>query len=67
MAQLIDKKTGERERGLRILAKSLFRQLRDQGYQPKEILSLSTELIGLLTAELRPENDAQDLTDQAEK
>jgi hypothetical protein len=52
MAQLIDKKTGERDRALRILAKSLFRQLRDQGYQPKEILSLSTELIGLLTADL---------------
>ena len=37
----------------RILAKSLFKELRGNGYSPNQILSLSTELIELVTQDLR--------------
>jgi hypothetical protein len=37
----------------RILAKSLFKELRGNGYSPNQILSLSTELIDLVTRDLR--------------
>ncbi|HET6440090.1 MAG TPA: hypothetical protein VFG59_18650 [Anaeromyxobacter sp.] len=37
----------------RILAKSLFKELRGNGYSPNQILSLSTELIDLVTKDLR--------------
>jgi hypothetical protein len=40
-------------KGTQILAKSLFKELRGSGYTPNQILSLSTELIGLVTADLR--------------
>lgn len=41
-----------RERGVPILAKSLFRELTANGYEPQEIVSLAAELIGEVTAEL---------------
>ena len=40
-------------KGTQILAKSLFKELRGSGYTPNQILSLSTELIDLVTADLR--------------
>jgi hypothetical protein len=45
-------------KGTQILAKSLFKELRGSGYTANQILSLSTELIGLVTADLRSEHDA---------
>jgi hypothetical protein len=41
----------------RILAKSLYRELRGNGYTPKQILSLSTELIDLVTQDLKANPD----------
>lgn len=43
-------------KGTKILAKSLFRELRDNGYSTKQILSLSTELIDLVTQDLKAES-----------
>lgn len=40
-------------KGTKILAKSLFKELRGNGYSPKQILSLSTELIELVTQDLK--------------
>jgi len=40
-------------KGTKILAKSLFKELRGNGYSTKQILSLSTELIDLVTQDLR--------------
>ena len=40
-------------KGTKILAKSLFKELRANGYSPNQILSLSTELIDLVTQDLR--------------
>lgn len=39
-----------------ILAKSLFKELRANGYSPNQILGLTTELIDLVTQDIR---DAQ--------
>jgi hypothetical protein len=59
MALLVDRQAlaapqVEREKALKILAKSIFRELRTNGYQPREILALSTELLGLVSTEIRP-------------
>jgi len=47
----------ERNRGIRILAKSIYKELTAQGYDSKQIVSLATELISEVTADLqtRPE------------
>ena len=42
-------------RAVSILARSLFRQMRDQGYTPEQIIALSSELIELVSADLRQE------------
>ena len=44
----------DQARAVRILAKSLFRQLKESGYENRDILSLSTELVGLITTDLKP-------------
>ena len=41
------------DKSVKILAKSLFRELRTNGYDDRQIVALSTELIGLLTLEIR--------------
>jgi len=45
-------------KGTQILAKSLFKELRGSGYTPNQILSLSTELIDLVTQDLRDASQA---------
>jgi hypothetical protein len=45
-------------KGTQILAKSLFKELRGSGYTPNQILSLSTELIDLVTQDLKSGHDA---------
>jgi hypothetical protein len=47
-------------KGTKILAKSLFKELRGNGYSPNQILSLSTELIELITQDLKGEAPAED-------
>ena len=39
-------------RGLKIIAKSIYKELRTQGYDAKQVVGLATELISLVTAEL---------------
>jgi hypothetical protein len=45
-------------KGTQILAKSLFKELRGSGYTPNQILSLSTELIDLVTQDLKSAHEA---------
>jgi hypothetical protein len=45
-------------KGTKILAKSLFKELRGSGYSTNQILSLSTELIDLVTQDLKGEAPA---------
>lgn len=42
------------DKAVRILAKSLFRQLKNGGYQHRDILTLSAELVSLITTDMRP-------------
>ncbi|HEY5284228.1 MAG TPA: hypothetical protein VIM14_15665 [Polyangia bacterium] len=41
-----------RERALRILSKSLYRDLRQNGYEPKQIVALASELIEQVTTDI---------------
>ncbi len=51
-------------RAVSILARSLFRHMRDQGYTTDQIISLSSELIQLVSTDLRATGD--ELADAAE-
>ncbi len=42
----------EREKALRILAKSIFKELKSQGYDYKQIVGVATELIAQVTSDL---------------
>ena len=44
-----------RERALRILSKSLYRDLRQNGYEPRQIVGLASELIAQVTTDLTDE------------
>jgi hypothetical protein len=46
--RLIDAPSG---RAHQIIARSMYRELRDNGYTPAQILALSAELIGLVTTD----------------
>ena len=50
-------------KGTKILAKSLFKELRANGYSPNQILGLTTELIELVTQDLREANAAAQATE----
>jgi hypothetical protein len=41
-----------RERALRILSKSLYKDLRQNGYEPKQIVALASELIAQVTTDM---------------
>lgn len=45
-----------RERALRILSKSLYRDLRQNGYDPKQIVTLASELIEQVTTDISDES-----------
>ncbi|MBS2024808.1 MAG: hypothetical protein JST92_20625 [Deltaproteobacteria bacterium] len=45
----------DRNAGARILARSFYKELRENGYTPKQLLALSTELIELITDDLARE------------
>jgi hypothetical protein len=42
-----------REKALKILSKSIYKELRQNGYQPKQIVALATELITLVTSDIK--------------
>ena len=46
----------DREKAIKILAKSIFRELRTNGYEARELVALSTELLELITSEIRPDS-----------
>ena len=62
MVQMIHQEIGPAVRHdgktLRIVAKSLYRELRQGGYSPTQVVSLTSELISLVTDELREEDEA---------
>ncbi len=52
-----DKHLGNDSKGVSILARSLFRNMTDQGYSQEQIIGLSTELIQLVHEDLRRTSD----------
>lgn len=40
------------DRAVRVLASSIYRQLQDEGYEARDIISVSSQLIDLVTHEL---------------
>jgi len=45
-----------REKALRILSKSIYKELRQNGYEPKQIVALATELISLVTTDIKEDS-----------
>jgi hypothetical protein len=50
-----DRSPLDRSAGARILARSFYKELRSSGYTPRQLLTLSTELIELITQDLQKE------------
>jgi hypothetical protein len=48
----------EREKALKILAKSIFKELKSQGYDNRQIVGFATEMISLVTNDIASENDS---------
>jgi hypothetical protein len=42
-----------REKALKILSKSIYKEMRQNGYEPKQIVALATELISLVTSDIK--------------
>lgn len=49
---MIQAQHGERDKAVKILAKTIFRELTMNGYETRQIVALSTELIGLVTSSM---------------
>jgi hypothetical protein len=45
-------------RGLAILAKTLYRELRSEGYEASEVMRLAGELLGLVATEVKDRRDS---------
>jgi hypothetical protein len=46
-------------RGLAILAKTLYRELRAEGYATDDVMTLAGELLGLIATEVKDRRDSQ--------
>jgi hypothetical protein len=44
----------QRNRSVRILAKSIFRELKAQGYDDKQVVALATQLLAEVTDKIKP-------------
>ncbi len=53
--QMVQASLGERDRAIKILAKSIFRELKMNGYETRQIVALSSELLGLVTTNMKPD------------
>jgi len=41
-----------REKAIQILSKSIYKELRENGYEPKQIVALASEIISLVTTDI---------------
>jgi len=44
------------QKAVKVLASSIYRQMQDEGFQPRDIISVSSQLIDMLTIELQKED-----------
>lgn len=49
-------KTNVTQKAVKVLASSIYRQMQDEGFQPRDIISVSSQLIDMLTTELQKED-----------
>lgn len=42
-----------REKALKILSKSIYKDLRQNGYEPRQIVALASEIISLVTLDIK--------------
>ncbi|KFE64899.1 hypothetical protein [Hyalangium minutum] len=49
------------QKGPRILARTFFAQLRSTGYTPQQIIGVATELLDLVTEELKQGEKSEDV------
>ena len=54
---MTDASHGERDKAIKILAKSIFRELKMNGYETRQIVALSSELLGLVTSNIKTDSD----------
>jgi hypothetical protein len=47
----------DRDKALKILAKSIFKELKSQGYETRQIVALATELISHVTSDISDRTD----------
>jgi len=47
-------------RTVRILAKSIYRELRDHGLCERDVMALAGELLSLVTSDVRSQDDSRD-------
>jgi hypothetical protein len=45
-----------REKALKILSKSIYKELRQNGYEPKQIVALAAELVSLVTSDIKEDS-----------
>jgi hypothetical protein len=45
-----------RDKALKILSKSIYKEMRQNGYEPKQIVALATELISLVTSDIKEDS-----------
>jgi hypothetical protein len=38
---------------LKILSKSIYKELRQNGYEPRQIVALATEIVSLVTSDIK--------------
>ena len=53
MNQTTDNHAPQNPKAVQILAKSLYRQLRDSGYSQGDVLSFASELLTMVSSEVR--------------
>ena len=44
------------QKAVKVLASSIYRQMQDEGFQPRDIISVSSQLIDMLTTELQKDD-----------
>ncbi|MBI4508228.1 MAG: hypothetical protein HY698_01245 [Deltaproteobacteria bacterium] len=57
MQEIIGPKGSERDKAIKILAKSIFKELKSQGFESRQIVGLATELISHVTSDLASDTE----------
>jgi len=60
MALPFDVSPNRDPRAVSILAKTIFRELRASGYSEEDVMSLASELLGIVTVEMKVKRESKD-------